>query len=282
MIKKLLVPVIAVATLAGCQTMPSGQAMSYEPVSRSSSFVYPESAGSSVPMFQVCSRGQDARQLPSVVTLTPRKNCKGDGTSTFGQRNELRTDAFSSNRKAKYVFESDVSFNVEQNSIAQFEKFMIFQVHTGITAGGCTPPLVVEVSSDSIGFRGGWWGGKRKKTHKGNIQAENCLEVAVRDRKVSSVKEMRQANAVQPAKHMFKRDGTVQHLRVEVDFKGDKSFETVVFIDGNEILRGIYSPPYDTKRYSVQSQYALKFGLYSFKNFDYNMTWTNPTLLKLK
>ena len=68
------------------------------------------------------------------------------------------------------------------------------------------------------------------------------------------------------------RDGTPFDLKVEFNFKGKGAFDYIVYLDGKRIDTFRYERPALSKN---NKEYALKFGLYSQKYFDYTMVVKN-------
>jgi len=191
------------------------------------------------------------------MIFTANKNaCNPAGA--MGQRSEIIGPVWNQNSfKQKLVLTANISLDVNEEDIASLRiiRGILFQVASMTDA--CTPAANLWFESTGRPNKFSYTT-LQSGYHNGYPKTEaNC--VRLRDtRKLSG-----EGDFAVPL------NGTPFDLRAEFDFKGNGDFDLVVFMNGQRTNTLSFYRPADSKD---NKEYALKFGLYTEKFFDYTMT----------
>lgn len=187
-----------------------------------------------------------------VLIFGPTKNkCLPIGG--MEQRNEIIGPKFSQNSKRKYVLEADLSMIIPEGwrsieSTFNHRYFTLFQVAS--QTKGCWPATTYLITPQGSKKESGF---NYKNAESGKLECSHSSKWGTSDWKMPI-------------------DGTVFNLRVEFDFLGDGKFHYDVFADGLKVDEFDFTPPEDS---ITNKNFAIKFGAYSRKIFDYELKATN-------
>ncbi|MEL7300306.1 MAG: hypothetical protein AAFM92_07980 [Pseudomonadota bacterium] len=180
--------------------------------------------------------------------FTPSANrCTG---GTYQQRTELTGKTIRVNRPATYLFETNISI---QSDVALRNQdtglFAVFQVHSDQSRDGCAPPMSLI------------WNGR------------NQLEIFSDYSRTGGSNFCEENTALTRARHTgptLQRGGTVQNLRVLLEFDGSGGFDMTAFVDGKRAITGSYTPNRAAGYVPLESVY-MKHGVYSPERWPYEM-----------
>ena len=177
---------------------------------------------------------------PTYIFKTSKNRCGGG----FKQRSQITTSkAIFSSIKSKYNFQS--IFSINDKSVNK-ENFDIFSIHDG--RKNCAPPLVLSIESDGVlNLRGDY------KTGPG----EQCERDVLNSKSFNST--------------TIKRDGTKYKLNLIIQFNGNGSFSSKVYLNNILQLEANYLSPKQSG-YFVSKYFSFKHGVYSKNIFDYTLT----------
>lgn len=191
------------------------------------------------------------QKIGDTHVFAPSSNrCSG---GSYLQRSELTSPNFDIRTPQTLLFDTTIQLKTQSSG-----NFIIFQLHSEQSRGGCAPPLALNVKKDGrLEFF---------SDYSRSSQSNSC--VANRD--------LRSARHTGPR---LRRDGVAQRFQVAVSFDGRGGFLATAIIDGQQVLSGDYVPNNAAGYVPLRTAY-FKHGIYSPRKWDYRLVSQSPRLLR--
>ena len=174
---------------------------------------------------------------PTYIFRPVKNTCRTNSAA----RSQIKSrKAISTSVTSSYNFQS--IFSITDKSIYK-ERFDFFSIQDGRET--CAPPFVLSIESNGIlNIRGDYKVGKDKQ----------CIRNVLNKKSFSSLE--------------IKRDGTKYKLNIIIQFNGDGSFSTLVYLDDKRQFEANYTQPTENN-YFVSKYFAFRHGVRSNNIFDY-------------